>query len=366
MHVVSREGRWYAHFQVYNPKTDKFRRRRRSTRVRDDGTADSRKRAESVAARWERRVANGHDSGKSKTVAQAFAARAERLELRKAPRSTVERAEYSAARVFDYFGPDFPCDELSTELLTKYATTRLATLVVASDSVAGRRREHGGVLRELADLRASVNVIAKGTFPQLPEFPPARVVDRWLTPDECASLLKVVPWKRARVIIVVMQTGLRKEEVFHLVRIAPGVGRLRETEVTEVEGGLKTGERTIPLTPLADAILAEGPLEHWTNQGRDLKAYAKKAGLGRVTWNDLRATPATQLLMAGVDHPKIAALLGHKSTRMVARRYARIENVEVTAADLALLPSYETGSKLCHESSHVEPPQDPSSPTDCG
>lgn len=357
---VGKHRVWYAICYWYNPETGKRDRDRKSTGIRDDGTAASRKRAELQAAERERRLASGLDRGRRTTIAQAFTERESALIVAGAPRSTLERAEYSAAHLFKLLGPDTECAALSKRQLVVYAQRRMTT----TDSKRGASADT--VRRELADLSAACAEV--GVTIELPDLPEPRVEERWLTPDECVRLLAVMPWKRARVVIVVLQTGLRKAEPFHLEIVGPGVGRLRETEESRTDGGLKTGERTIPLTPLAESVLAEGPLEPWVNQGRDLKRYARKAGLGLVTWNVLRASTATQLLIADVPPTKISALLGHKSDRMIMRRYARLKNIAVTPADLASLPVYAVPAvgqglgELSKVSDSFAPPDGPKNP----
>src|SRR6185312_12339689 len=139
------------------------------------------------------------------------------------------------------------------------------------------------------------------------------------TAEEVQKLCAKLPAERARVVRLIAQTGLRKSEVYKLVRIGPGLGRLMGDE------GLKTGARTMPLTAEAERVLLEGPLQAWKNAGRDIVLAAKRAGLGRVTFNDLRAGVATQLLNANVPPARIAALLGHTSLRMIERRYAKLK-----------------------------------------
>lgn len=322
--VWPRRGVWYANCKYFDAKRDEFVLVRKSTRIKVTGSG-SRERALIVRADIERALATGQGRARGPTVLDAFEARATALAVAGAPQTTRDRSTYSAKRVFHGLGPDTELAALDKAAQTAYAAQRVAA-GASTDTVR----------RELADLRAAAAelgvALAKG-----PRLPRPRVVERWLTAVECLKLLDEAPPKRARVIELVLQAGLRKGEVWHLQRIAPGLGRIVETEQTEAEGALKTGARTIPLTPRAEEILGEGPLEPWHNQGRDLKAYARRAGLGRVTWNDLRATPATLLMLAGVDRSKVAALLGHKSTRMVDRRYARIASIEVKGEDLQAL-----------------------------
>jgi len=341
--VKARGGVWYAVAYYYDAEADARVRVRRSTGIKTAG-AGAKRRAEIVAAEIERRLAAGLDRGARATLEDAFTAREKALIVRAAPASTRERSGYSADHVFEVLGPDTAVDALNTQVLTAYASARMDAGASADT-----------VRRELADLRAACGALGV-PCPQLPELPRPRVIERWLSADEALRLLAAAPPKRARAIMLALQTGLRKAEVWALRRIAPGLGRLVEGVAGEGEDGLKTGARTIPLTPIAEEILAAGPLEPWHNAGRDLKAYAAAANLGRVTWNDLRASTATLLLLADVPHARIAALLGHKSTRMVERRYARLRSVDVTAEDLAALGALGE-SAVCQNSSPSGQPE---------
>lgn len=324
--VYPRNGVFYAEVYVYDEKHDRYERVRRSTRVRVRGV-ESERLARLEAGKIERRLSSGLDRRKGETLKTAFLKRAEALRVRSAPKATRKRSLYSAEHLFELLGPDTELSALGPADLLTYASRRLE---------AGAT--HDTVRRELSDLGAAYTAVG-AVCPRKPELPKPRVIERWLSAPECRALLEKAPPKRARVIMLVLQTALRKGEVWRLVRIGPGVGRLLSSD-----GGLKTGPRTIPLTSTAEAILLAGPLEKWTNQGRDLKAYAKEAGLGRVTWNDLRSTPATLMLLDDIAPTRIAALLGHKSLRMTERRYARLKSLKVTVEDLSAL------SQMCAES----------------
>jgi integrase len=80
----------------------------------------------------------------------------------------------------------------------------------------------------------------------------------------------------------------------------------------------KVGEGIVP-------IRLEGPIfvgrggerllapRHW------FVIAVRKAGLADFTWNDLRHTFASRLVMAGVDIVTVAALMGHKKIQMTMR-----------------------------------------------
>ncbi|MFO0734661.1 MAG: site-specific integrase [Labilithrix sp.] len=98
--------------------------------------------------------------------------------------------------------------------------------------------------------------------------------------------------------------------------------------------GSKTASstRTVPITPisrpfleLALAGLPEGQEQYrpWQNMRRDVLAACKRAGVPEVSLNDLRRSFATWHLEAGVSNVLVARYLGHTSTQMVDRVYAR-------------------------------------------
>jgi hypothetical protein len=63
----------------------------------------------------------------------------------------------------------------------------------------------------------------------------------------------------------------------------------------------------------------------WGNVRRDLAAACARAGIPPVTPNDLRRTYATWWRHHGVATHDIAALLGHRDSRMVERVYGRTD-----------------------------------------
>lgn len=70
----------------------------------------------------------------------------------------------------------------------------------------------------------------------------------------------------------------------------------------------------------------------WHNMTRDLAAACKRAGIEKVTANDLRRSNATLLRRAGASVDVVARVLRHADSRMVERVYGRI-----TAADAGRL-----------------------------
>jgi integrase len=86
-----------------------------------------------------------------------------------------------------------------------------------------------------------------------------------------------------------------------------------QTELFEVlKQRAKTTKPSAPLFPA------------WTNVRRDLAIACASVSIPNVTPNDLRRTFATWQAEAGVAEIVIATLLGHTSSQMVRKVYAKI------------------------------------------
>ncbi len=102
-------------------------------------------------------------------------------------------------------------------------------------------------------------------------------------------------------------------------------------------------ERVVPIVHLGHAFRLTFAMQHADGGGvllfrtrgnfrRDLAAACRRAGIGRLSPNDLRRTHAEWLRRGGVQSADLAPVMGHADSRMVERVYGRI-----TAVDLAPL-----------------------------
>ncbi len=122
--------------------------------------------------------------------------------------------------------------------------------------------------------------------------------------------------------------------------IVPMLGKIRNATSRKTA---KSHRKIALAEPLAEILSEEarrdGPVvEPWPNVRRDLAAACKRAGISRVSPNDLRRTFASWLKQAGVDSMTVAKLLGHTSSRMVELVYGRLNDLTFQNA-VARLPS---------------------------
>lgn len=130
-----------------------------------------------------------------------------------------------------------------------------------------------------------------------------------------------------------------------------------------VKGRQKTGElAAVPLTEAASRILdeirAEGNPSPWVftgERGGKLcvasigRAFDKAKEIAKISrrlrFHDLRHSAATGWLDAGVAISDISRMLGHSSTKMAERRYAKLRNMNVAALKARVVPKLDPKSK---------------------
>lgn len=151
---------------------------------------------------------------------------------------------------------------------------------------------------------------------------------------------------RAAYVAFIIATGARKSGADRALDADVGTNaiRLRETKT-------KKADRTVPILTSDQKQLMDFALRNargkdgklflpWDSINRDFVNSCARAGIGRCSPNDLRRTLATWLRAAGVQKDVVATLLGHTTSAMVERVYARLR-----PSDLARLMANQLGLK---------------------
>ncbi len=190
---------------------------------------------------------------------------------------------------------------------------------------------------------------------ELPVIPVKPELD-WLRPDEDAAFLDVAMNAREDIIVFFLRlTGLRLGEALGLlnrdVDLAAGAIGVRESKTA-------AGYRSIPISPELRPHLerwlgftkreglyhADGPFLVTRNRTAMKPQYveqvvarvATRAGLARrVTPHTLRRTFGSDLVNRGVRLEVVSRLLGHASTAITEKAYARLEDATIRAEMLA-------------------------------
>ncbi len=204
---------------------------------------------------------------------------------------------------------------------------------VCADYRAVRGVADGTIIRELGALRAALrwhdpNTPAVFDFP---ETPPPR--HRHLTREEFARLLEACEQPHIRLFIVLaLCTGARKSALLQLTWDRVDMAR---GQIDLGRGEANKGRAVVPLNRSAKEALLEAYKGRLTDyviefRGKPLKdvkrgfqTAAKKAGLVDIYPHALRHTAAVWMAEDGVPMSEIAQYLGHSSTRVTEKVYAR-------------------------------------------
>ncbi len=170
---------------------------------------------------------------------------------------------------------------------------------------------------------------------------PYRPRDRYLTHAQAGALLAKLPPDRQLWVLLAVLAGLRLSEVENLrwedVDFDQSLLRVRGTKTS---GSF----RTVGLSPDLAGLLRElrrgsGQIvPAWPNVRRDLTVASRRAGVPRVTPNDLRRSFASWLVQAGETNFVVSRLLGHSTTKMVDLVYGHLGRAQLRES-VAKLPA---------------------------
>lgn len=337
MRLQVRNGKYSA--ECYYFDGERRRRKLRSTGITADGTAQSKRTAERIGRDIERSLALGKGvRARGATLRSAFAARIAAHRLNDHAQATIDITLEKGAHVLRYFGAarDVQGEPITDDELIAYATH------------ARLKRQPPTVFRELVELRSALKSV-RAPIPAMPALGKVQVPrELWFDHSQSAQLFALIPESRRDHFIAYRMLGLSHGELYkiepkdidferHTVRVR---GTKREKR-----------DRVLPLPEQVEAVLGARSLRRpmfdlwdYGNGNRDLTNAAHKAGLVgvgvRVSFNVLRASYCTELILKGVHLKKIANLMGHQDTKMVERWYARLRAGEHLADVAAQVSSY--------------------------
>lgn len=151
---------------------------------------------------------------------------------------------------------------------------------------------------------------------------------RYLESDEIQKLLENCQENIKPILIVALNTGMRKGEILNLkwenVDLERGIIYLLDTKNSEKREVIMNGPVKEALSKLTRH--ATSPYVFYKEDGapyKDVRKYyettLKKCGIIGVRFHDLRHTFASHLVMSGVDLKTVQELMGHKSIEMTLR-----------------------------------------------
>lgn len=239
--------------------------------------------------------------------------------------------------------------QITVEDIERFKAERSNQETTKSKAEKPQKVSPATVNRELATLKCIFNkAIAWGKIKENParkvsflKEPSGRL--RFLELEEIKKLLANCPARLKPVVIVALNTGMRRSEIFGLkwtnLDFQRGLVHLYDT---------KNGDsREIPMNDLVRNALIEvrkhpgSPFVFCNKYGKpyhdarkSFYAAVKKSGIINFKFHDLRHTYASQLVMAGIDLNTTRELLGHRDIRMTLR-YAHLSpNHKQRAVDI--------------------------------
>lgn len=164
---------------------------------------------------------------------------------------------------------------------------------------------------------------------------------RWLPLEEFRRLIVAIHPEKRKYIIAYAHTGVRLSELYRAER------RGNVLVVDQRKGEKQM--RLVPLSAELKEILDRDPLPwvrwHKNSMMNALNSAADRAGIARLSCNDLRRTFASWLCNAGVPELTVIRLMGHRTSKMIRDVYAQLspQTLEEAVSRLPRIRSVTTG-----------------------
>ena len=243
-----------------------------------------------------------------------------------------EKKKTYIKHLVNVFGDKY-LNEITTWLIEKYKIERRKE----NRKSTSRPIKVGTVNRELATLKHMFSKAVEWGFLKENPAKPVKLFKennrrlRFLNGGEVNSLLSNCSGYLRDIVLVALNTGMRKGEIFNLKWQDINF----DLRLIHVSDSKNSEARDIPMNDILYETLkalkdkAEKGQEYvfvnpktgrpYDDLKRSFKTALKKAGIEDFTFHDLRHTFASHLVMNGVDLMTVKELLGHKNISMTMR-----------------------------------------------
>lgn len=289
---------------------------------REQGRINERRRRVAAGLPTEEEEAGAKRAG----LKEAVEALIRKKSLAQRSEATIQIVVEKAVHLIEYFGENRPIHGITATDIAEYA----------AESVELRKRST--VHKEIRVLREAIRVYRGDDTPPPPDLGQVYVPrERFLEPEEIRAFLAELPQHIRPYFVFFFFTGARVGEVFRVKHedVLLDAGPKGEVRLTASKGAEKHRHRYIPLRPevrrvlveLMDVVEVGQPLFRRLTP-RTMRYWTAKActtaALEPFSPNDMRRTFATLLARAGVPILHLKDLMGHSTTRMLERVYARV------------------------------------------
>lgn len=290
--------------------------------------------AVAVANDLERRAADpSYAAAAATSLEGAVVAYIADLRRRKRAAATLKIAAEKSGHFLRIWGRELPLVHLSNgQLVLKYIDQRQREGVIDFT-----------IKKELGHLSQALRIAKHaGTFPFDVDavFPPFFVGkhkprSRFATPLELQALVEHLRPRRAAHVLYIVATGARRAESFRARRADTDW----TTRVVHLHGTkTEAADDDVPITSISEPILrralelAPGEVvlfDRWIHMNRDLAWACVRAGIEKLTPNDLRRTLGKWHKLAGVDNANVSKMLRHTTDKLTQTTYAKVSGAEV-------------------------------------
>lgn len=263
-------------------------------------------------------------------------------------RRVADAMKFEWKAIGPHFGHLRP-EQITVETCRAYVRKRRSTMLERGKDKPARPVHDGTIWTELGHLRTVLVWAAdkKHLIPRAPDIErPAKpsAKDRWLTDAEIAKLLDAKAEAHIKLAILIMlSTAARVGAVLELgwdrVDFDNGVINLRTTDtgprkgraIVPMNAGLRAALSSAKSMAMSSYVIEWGG-PRYDEAGNEIpiksiktgfNAAVADAGLKGVSPHVLRHTAAVHLAVAGTPMSRIAQYLGHSSTAVTERVYAR-------------------------------------------
>ena len=308
---------------------------RRSLKTTDRAVAERRARAwlnELDAISWGEKPRHGYAEAEEKFIREHLTA----IKPRAAQRYGV-----SLKHLSEHFG-DKTLDQITSATLSEFETKRrmqgVSPSTIRRDFACLSSMLTSCVDWEWIDANVVTAYLRRRSKRGLKEGAPRT---RYLTEAEETALLEAASPDVRQAIILAIDTGLRREELFSLRWSQIDLQRGIISTTTKTKSGRA---RSVPLPERSRAILPVAGVDgfvlinpetkkRYVQMNKGLSGAVKRAGIDHLQWHDLRRTAGCRWLQRdGKSIMEVSILLGHSSVQVTEQRYAFLESEKVAAS----------------------------------
>lgn len=167
---------------------------------------------------------------------------------------------------------------------------------------------------------------------------------RYLTKEECQSLINACDKHLKPIVIAALNTGMRRGEIFSLnwnnIDLKHGFILLEKTkngdrrEIPINDTLKRTLQGLARRLDIPSVFCDHSTGKRYTDIKHSFNSACRRAGIHDSHFHDLRHTFASHLIMAGVDITTVKELLGHKTLTMTLRYAHLAPSHKVKAVDI--------------------------------